>query len=170
MKFSLCNWESIFGQSLHHFVCGINPNSPKGCCSLTHVLQTCCRNFGSKPPRTGTTQLQNCTKITDFRLSVLNRLSHQPPDSQTLSSCYSTFYVGSCPSSFNKGQAAIVNLVVRYVVSPPCTIGYLGGATSRALGQTARGCEGHRRLHDTARHIRLHRDCFCCPMRLVVIP
>jgi hypothetical protein len=102
MKFSLCNWKSIFGQSLHHFVCGVNPNSLKGCCSLTHVLQTCCRNFGSKPPRTGTTQLQNCTKITDFRLSVLNRLSHQPHDSQTFGHFYSQIYVEPGPSHFSK--------------------------------------------------------------------
>jgi hypothetical protein len=94
--------KSIFGQSLHHFVCGVKPNSLKGCCSLTHVLQTCCRNFGSKPPRTGTTQLQNCTKITDFRLSVLNRLSHQPHDSQTFGHFYSQIYVEPGPSHFSK--------------------------------------------------------------------
>jgi hypothetical protein len=102
MKFSLCNWESIFGQSLHHFVCGFKPNSLKGSCSITNGLQTCYRNFGLKPPRTGTTQLQNCTKNIDFRLSVLNKLSHQPPDSQILSSCYSNFRIGSCPSPLKK--------------------------------------------------------------------
>jgi hypothetical protein len=33
-----------------------------------------------------------------------------------------------------------------------------------------RGREGRRRLHNTARRVRLHRDVFRCPARLVVIP
>jgi hypothetical protein len=52
--------------------------------------------------------------------------------------------------------AAIVNLAVRYVTLPPCTCGYLGGATSGALGRTARGLEGRRQLHENARRARLY--------------
>jgi hypothetical protein len=56
------------------------------------------------------------------------------------------------------------------MVLPPYTCGYLGGAVSRALGRTVRGREGRRRLHITVRRIRLHRDVFRCPTRLVIIP
>jgi hypothetical protein len=71
-------------------------------CALYSGLQLFCRNFGSKPPRTGTAQLQNCTKNADFRLSVLNKLSHQKSDNPTLGKFFSTFCIGSCPSSFKK--------------------------------------------------------------------
>jgi hypothetical protein len=54
-------------------------------------------------------------------------------------------------------------------VLPPCMCGYLGGATSGALGRTAQGREGHRGLHDTARHVRLHRDDFYCPITVEVL-
>jgi len=67
-------------------------------------------------------------------------------------------------------QAAVANLAVRYAALPPCTCGYLGGAASGALGRTVRGREGRRRLHGTARRVRLHRDVFRCSARLVVIP
>jgi hypothetical protein len=61
------------------------------------------------------------------------------------------------------------NLAVLYVVLPPCTCGYLVGATFEALGWNMRGREGHWRLHGTARRVRLRRDSFHCLARLVVI-
>jgi hypothetical protein len=67
-------------------------------------------------------------------------------------------------------EAAVANLAVRYTALPPCTCGYLRGAASGALERTTRGREGQRRLHDTAQRVRLHRDVFHCPARLVVIP
>jgi hypothetical protein len=66
-------------------------------------------------------------------------------------------------------QTIVANLAVRYVALLPCTCRYLGGAASRALGRTARGHEGRRRLHDTTRRVCLHQDDFCCRAHLVVI-
>jgi hypothetical protein len=80
--------------------------SPIDICTPTYSIQFLYRNHSSKPYGLCTRKLQSLSQSLKFRLiyhseSENSEFSHLA-DSPNLSSCYSNFCIGSCPSPLKK--------------------------------------------------------------------